>query len=151
MHKILSLTVIGCLLLTIAKSQGVAINSDGSAPDTSAMLDVKSSNKGVLIPRLSLTGTHDSATIHFPKTSLLVYNTATAGGLTPGFYYWNKDTWTTFGGFNYVCNRTLTPMAITFQEMAATTGSSWTAMGLSLARAVLEQGIRFRYKIQVRV
>jgi hypothetical protein len=107
MYKILSLTVIGCLLLTIAHSQGVAINSDGSAPDTSAMLDVKSSNKGVLIPRLSLTGIHDSATIHFPKTSLLVYNTATAGGLTPGFYYWNVDTWTSFGGFNYVLQQNL--------------------------------------------
>src|SRR5882757_64476 len=107
MSKILSLTVIGCLLFTIVKSQGVAINSDGSAPDTSAMLDVKSNNKGVLIPRLALTGIHDSATIHFPKTSLLVYNTATAGGLNPGFYYWNVNTWTSFGDFNYVLQQNL--------------------------------------------
>jgi len=107
MRKILLLTAIGCLVLSIARTQGVAINSDGSAPDTSAMLDVKSSNKGVLIPRLALTGLHDSATIHFPKTSLLVYNTATAGGLTPGFYYWNVNTWTTFGSFNYVLQQNL--------------------------------------------
>src|SRR5882757_2376787 len=107
MRKIFSLTVLGCLLFFMAQSQGVAINSDGSAPDTSAMLDVKSSNKGVLIPRLALTGIHDSATIHFPKTSLLVYNTATAGTLTPGFYYWNVNTWAPFGGFNYVLQQNL--------------------------------------------
>ncbi|HTI08787.1 MAG TPA: tail fiber domain-containing protein [Puia sp.] len=111
MSKILSLTVIGCLLFTIVKSQGVAINSDGSAPDTSAMLDVKSSNKGVLIPRLALTGIHDSATIHFPKTSLLVYNTATTGtdslSVAPGFYYWSVNRWLPLGGFNYVLQKNL--------------------------------------------
>ncbi len=34
-------------------AQSVAINTDGSTPDASAMLDVKSENKGMLIPRLS--------------------------------------------------------------------------------------------------
>ena len=33
--------------------QGVAINTDGSSSDNSAMLDIKSTSKGILIPRLS--------------------------------------------------------------------------------------------------
>jgi hypothetical protein len=68
----------------------VAINTDGTSPDNSAMLDVQSIDKGLLIPRVALTGTMDVATIASPATSLLIYNTATAGtspdNVTPGYY-----------------------------------------------------------------
>jgi hypothetical protein len=44
---------------------------------------------GLLLPRVALTGTTDVTTIAGTEsTSLLVYNTATAGDVTPGFYYW---------------------------------------------------------------
>ncbi len=59
----------------------------------SAMLDVAASNKGVLVPRVSLSSINDISTIVSPATSLLVYNTATVGtppnNVAPGFYYWN--------------------------------------------------------------
>src|SRR6266496_647667 len=62
------------------------------------MLDIKSSNKGLLIPRIALTSTDDNATIPLPATSLLIYNTATAGSggasVTPGYYYWTGSAWT---------------------------------------------------------
>ena len=78
-------------------AQNVGINSDGSLPNASAMLDIKSANKGLLIPRVALTGTNDITTISSPATSLLVYNTATAGSggtaVAPGFYYWNGSGW----------------------------------------------------------
>lgn len=61
-------------------SQGVAINNDNSAPDASAMLDVKSSNKGVLIPRMS--GTEISGIVN-PAHGLLVYRADSP----EGFYY----------------------------------------------------------------
>jgi len=32
----------------------VAINNDGSLPDNSAILDVKSTNKGMLLPRMTM-------------------------------------------------------------------------------------------------
>ncbi len=83
----------------------VSINSDGSAPDDSAMLDVESTDKGMLIPRVALTGTSDVATISSPAVSLMVYNTATAGDVTPGFYYWNGSAWTNLfnqGGSHYL-------------------------------------------------
>lgn len=81
-----------------AHAQNVGINNDGSAPDASAMLDIKSPAKGILIPRVALAGTADITTIGSPQTSLLVYNTATAGtgdtAVDPGFYYWNGTAWT---------------------------------------------------------
>ncbi|WP_435354375.1 hypothetical protein [Emticicia sp. SJ17W-69] len=67
----------------------------------SAMLDVASKNKGVLIPRVSLTSTSDITTIVSPATSLLVYNTATVGippnNVSPGYYYWTGTKWNLLG------------------------------------------------------
>lgn len=63
----------------------------------SAVLEVESTNKGVLIPRIALTSATDSSTINSPATSLFIYNTATAGtspnNVTPGFYYWGGVSW----------------------------------------------------------
>ncbi len=82
-------------------AQNVGINTDGSAPDSTAMLDIKASDKGILLPRIALTGKDDSTTISSPTTSLLIYNTATAGAganaVTPGFYYYNGTEWTGVG------------------------------------------------------
>lgn len=64
------------------------------------MLDVKSANKGLLIPNVALTGTTDATTITTPAVSLLVYNTATIIDVTPGYYYNSGTTglpiWTRF-------------------------------------------------------
>lgn len=64
---------------------------------TSAILDAASPNKGVLIPRVSLTSIKDSATIVSPAISLLVYNKTSAGvspnNISPGFYFWNGSRW----------------------------------------------------------
>lgn len=79
-------------------SQNIAVNSTGNNPDGSAMLDVASTNKGLLIPRISLSSLTDAATIATPAHSLLVYNTnaALSGGI--GFYYnsgtTGSPTWT---------------------------------------------------------
>ena len=67
--------------------QGVAINADGSNPDNSAMLDIKSTAKGILIPRLT---SLQKTAIVSPATSLLIYQT---DGST-GFYYYNGSAWT---------------------------------------------------------
>jgi len=77
-------------------AQNVGINSDGSTPNASAMLDIKSSDKGLLIPRVALTSTSSASPITSPATSLLVYNTATTGDVTPGYYYWNGSQWVRF-------------------------------------------------------
>ena len=85
------LLVLFILLSAIGKTQGVGINDDNSLPAASSMLDVKSNSKGVLIPRVNLTGTNNASPVSSPATSLMVYNMKTAGArctaVSPGFYY----------------------------------------------------------------
>jgi len=75
----------------------VAINTDGSAPDNSAMLDLKATNKGLLPPRVALTAINVSSPVVSPAIGLQVYNTATAGvipnNIVPGNYFWNGTRW----------------------------------------------------------
>lgn len=89
-----------CFLITLLlkgsiNAQNVGISTTGAAPNASAMLDIVSSNKGLLIPRVSLTSTADATTITSGNvTSLLVYNTnvgMTGGGV--GYWYWNGTAW----------------------------------------------------------
>lgn len=77
-------------------AQSLAVNTTGATANASSILDVSSSNKGVLIPRVALTGTTDVTTIASPASSLLIYNTATVSNVTPGYYYWNGSAWTKF-------------------------------------------------------
>ncbi len=65
-----------------------------STPNASAKLDVSSSNKGFLPPRISLTDIYDQTTIPSPATGLLVYCKGDAG-LAAGYYYWNGNAWAT--------------------------------------------------------
>ncbi len=99
-----TLAIAGVLLLSGGSiAQNVGINGTGAAPDASAILDLDVSSavfatkKGLLIPRVALTATNSALPITAPATSLLVYNTATAGAapnnVTPGFYYWDGAAW----------------------------------------------------------
>ena len=49
----------------------VGINTDGSDPDASAILDIKSTDKGLLIPRMTTTQRND---INAPRTGLMIYH-----------------------------------------------------------------------------
>jgi hypothetical protein len=66
-----------------------------TTPEASAKLDVTSSNKGFLPPRVTLTSLTDNTTIPNPATGLLVYNTGNNVGLVAGYYYWNGSSWAT--------------------------------------------------------
>jgi hypothetical protein len=66
-----------------------------TTPEASAKLDVSSTNKGFLPPRVTLTNETDNTTIPSPATGLLVYNTGNNSGLVAGYYYWNGTSWAT--------------------------------------------------------
>ncbi|PJE41703.1 MAG: hypothetical protein CUR32_07650 [Flavobacterium sp.] len=74
------------LLLSISLRAQVGIGT--TTPDASAQLEVKSTSKGLLIPRVALQSTTDVTTIAAPATGLLVYNTAAHNDVLTGFYYW---------------------------------------------------------------
>lgn len=75
-------------------AQNVGISANNAKPHPSAILDIQSKDKGVLIPRVALQGTTDLKTIQRPATSLLIYNTTDAADIKPGFYYFNGTAWT---------------------------------------------------------
>jgi trimeric autotransporter adhesin len=68
------------LIYSIAGMAQVAINTDNSDADNSAMLDVKSSTKGLLIPRMTAA---QRDAIANPANGLLIFQTDNASG----FYY----------------------------------------------------------------
>jgi hypothetical protein len=98
--KRISILMTLLMLCHFAFAQNIGINSTGATPAASAMLDISSSNSGLLVPRVALTATNAAGPISAPATSLLVYNTATAGAfpnnVVPGYYYWNSVNWIAF-------------------------------------------------------
>ena len=85
------LLIIGCLFSIQVMSQtGIGTTT----PHASAKLDVTSTNKGFLPPRVTLTSNTDVATIPSPAEGLLVYNLGSVG-LQAGYYYWNSANWAT--------------------------------------------------------
>ena len=71
--KKLVLTAIVSLMILNPLFSQVAVNNDGSTPESSAMLDVKSSTKGLLIPRMIQSEIEALAS---PADGLIVYNTS---------------------------------------------------------------------------
>ena len=66
-------------------AQGVAIGNNSATPHASAMLDIQSTSKGVLIPRVT---SEQRTTISAPATGLLVFDTNTGS-----FWFKSVDNW----------------------------------------------------------
>ncbi|GAB3989683.1 hypothetical protein GCM10028807_15120 [Spirosoma daeguense] len=77
--------------VSYAQTGAVGINTDGSVADPSALLDVKSTNQGMLVPRMTA---QQRGLISNPATGLLVYQT----DATTGFYVYNGTAWLNVSG-----------------------------------------------------
>lgn len=91
--KLLRETLLSLLFLCLisgAFAQSVGINDDGSMPDNSAVLDLKSTSKGLLLPRMTEVQRNAIAS---PATGLMVYQT---DGI-PGFYHYDGAMWKIVG------------------------------------------------------
>jgi len=97
MKKILLFTLF-CVLIIISStflvlSQNVAITDDDSyTANSSAMLDIKSLSKGMLVPRLT---TVQRNAVSNPATGLLVFDTDVLS-----FYFYNGTSWTNLSSGN---------------------------------------------------
>ncbi|EHQ43595.1 hypothetical protein [Myroides odoratus] len=93
--KIIVILLFGLGTTYFAQAQ-IATQKIGQNPmnmHASAVLEVEHNRKGVLFPRVALTGLEDRTTIASPANALTVFNTAKAGTapneVTAGYYYWN--------------------------------------------------------------
>lgn len=87
MKNWIKINLLALIIISAFFAQGqVAITTDGSSADASAMLDVKSTNKGLLVPRLTMAQRDGIAS---PATGLIIYQTDN----TVGFYYYNGSSW----------------------------------------------------------
>lgn len=87
-------TAYAILFSAVCIAQSVGINNTN--PDASSILDVKSNNKGVLLPRTSTTSRNAIAN---PAKGLLLYDSTASG-----FWFYNGNAWTQLsggGGTNY--------------------------------------------------
>ncbi|WP_343665218.1 hypothetical protein [Chryseobacterium mucoviscidosis] len=82
----------GFLLASFFTFAQVGINT--TSPDASAVLDVSSTNKGILGPRISLTSANMQLGSAPNAAGLLIYNTGPT--ITPGYYFWNGSEWRVF-------------------------------------------------------
>ncbi len=87
MCKYLIAVLLLCSYFTQVEGQSLAVNTDGTPANASALLDVKSNNKGVLIPRLTAA---EKNAVPLPATGLLVYQ---SGPDSIGFHYYDGSKW----------------------------------------------------------
>jgi hypothetical protein len=83
--KKLTILLTAVLFTALSTMAQVAINTNGTDPDNSAMLDVKSTEKGILIPRMT---TAQRTGISSPAQGLMVYDTD-----LDAFYFYDGTEW----------------------------------------------------------
>lgn len=113
-YKKYLLLVLICLSFMTHAQTGIGTTS----PNASAKLDVTSSEKGFLPPRVALTATNafapitglSGSTALATAAGLLIYNTASAGNapnnVVQGYYYWNGVSWVQIASGLIIENKT---------------------------------------------
>ncbi|MBL4706890.1 MAG: hypothetical protein JKY48_00425 [Flavobacteriales bacterium] len=97
-HFFRSTIVVLLLLYAVQlKAQSILFNSSGGTPDPSALMELRSTEKGILVPRMLEI---NRLSILSPAQGLLVFQT----NGTIGFYFHNGTGWDTLGGATTVTN-----------------------------------------------
>ena len=115
------------LLIVILLSVQLAVAQTGigtNAPNDAAALEIDSPDKGLLLPRVALTGTDAATPLGAHVNGMLVYNTATAGAgataVTPGLYYNQSGAWQSIAPGDNVL-----PGTATLHNTLRWDGSAW--------------------------
>lgn len=136
-----------CIITQSLFAQNIGVNATGGTPDISAILDVNAANKGMLVPRISLSGVNDATTVLLPATSLLVWNTnaSMTGGSGVGFYY--------NAGTNVAPNWIRLVNTIDINSLAAwrLTGNSGTNSGANFLGTIDARSLSIRTNSQERI
>ncbi|WP_415325762.1 hypothetical protein [Chryseobacterium sp. MMS23-Vi53] len=84
--------IIILLLFALQIKAQVGINT--TSPNVSSVLDINSTNKGVLFPQYDLTVLNSTSTpVANPVDGLMIYNKGGVSTYPKGYYTWIKDQW----------------------------------------------------------
>ena len=119
---LLAFTLVYVFCTNSSFAQGFSFNTTGAAAAASAMLDVASTSKGVLVPRM--TGAQKWA-ISSPATGLMIFQTDS----TAGFYYYTGSAWSAVGGSSLPSGTT--------GDLLYYNGSSWVSLPIGANGKVL--------------
>lgn len=81
------------LLLLISISGYTQVGIGTTSPDNSSILELSSTNSGLLLPRINLLSVDDITTIPSPAEGLMIYNLSSNCNLGPGLYVFNSSRW----------------------------------------------------------
>lgn len=100
MKKLTLFIVFMQLFFLLYSQDNVGIGT--TTPHASALLELQSTTKGLLIPRVTLVSvTNNTTPVQNPATGLMVYNTG--GSLPSGFWYWDGTQWRQIGAAGASC------------------------------------------------
>ncbi len=81
-----------CMILFGTVDAQVGINTN--TPNTSSVLDINSSNKGVLFPQYDLVVLNSTSTpVANPTDGLIIYNSGGTSTFPKGYYVWIRNQW----------------------------------------------------------
>ena len=83
--------LLGCLVSFTLFHAQVGIGNNVTTFDDSEVLKIVSTDKGVLLPNVSIPNLANASPVTSPANSLIVYNTNATTG--KGFYYWQNNQW----------------------------------------------------------
>ena len=90
--------IISSFLLFIgAVNAQVKMGDNPTTLNANSLLELESTNKGLLLPRLALSAADLAAPLSAHVQGMVIYNTATAGSapneVVPGYYFNNGSSW----------------------------------------------------------
>ncbi len=92
-----NLLFFGLLLIASVSNAQLKVGTNPSTINPNAAVEIESTNKGLLLPRLTLTATNNFSPLNAFVMGMFVYNTATSGtapnNVTPGIYYCDGTKW----------------------------------------------------------
>ena len=100
MYKIITKSVIAISTMMLTQINYAQVGVGTTTPNADALLEINSTVAnpgGVLLPRMALVMTTNPAPLSTDVAGMIVYNTATAGDVTPGFYYNDGAIWIRLG------------------------------------------------------
>lgn len=124
----------------------VKVGDNPTTINTNSILELEATNKGLLLPRVSLSAINNASPLNAHIAGMTVYNTATTGtapnNVSPGFYYNDGTRWVKIADSSkpqniYTVNGTLTedrivtqgPSNLSFTSSASSGTSHFTVDG----------------------